>query len=106
MQGTESTQNGVIRVRVSDLLFALQKRWMVIVALSLVGLTFGLILSAMTVVRSSYQSYNINGSFAITSKNTNGQYVGGYNAPNVNAPRSETPSPSRSTTVRRSWRCA
>ncbi len=84
MQGTESTQNGVIRVRVSDLLFALQKRWMVIVALSLVGLTFGLILSAMTVVRSSYQSYNINGSFAITSKNTNGQYVGGYNAPNVN----------------------
>ena len=84
MQGTESTQNGVIRVRVSDLLFALQKRWMVIVALSLVGLTFGLILSAMTVVQSSYQSFNINGSFAITSKNMNGQYVGGYNAPNVN----------------------
>ena len=84
MQGTESTQNGVIRVRVSDLLFALQKRWMVIVALSLVGLTFGLILSAMTVVQNSYQSFNINGSFAITSKNMNGQYVGGYNAPNVN----------------------
>ena len=84
MQGSESTQNGVIRVRVSDLLFALQKRWMVIVALSLVGLTFGLILSAMTVVQSSYQSYNINGSFAITSKNMDGQYVGGYNAPNVN----------------------
>lgn len=84
MQGTESTQNGVIRVRVSDLLFALQKRWMIIVALSLVGLTFGLILSAMTVVRSSYQSFNISGSFAVTSKNENGQYVGGYNAPNVN----------------------
>ncbi len=84
MQGTESTQNGAIRVRVSDLFFALQKRWMVIVALSLVGLTFGLILSAMTVVRSSYQSFNINGSFAITSKNIEGQYVGGYSAPNVN----------------------
>lgn len=84
MQGTESTQNGVIRVRVSDLLFALQKRWVIIVALSLVGLTFGLILSAMTVVRSSYQSFNINGSFAVTSKNLDGQYVGGYNAPNVN----------------------
>ncbi len=84
MQGTESTQNGVIRVRVSDLLFALQKRWMIIVALSLVGLTFGLILSAMTVVRSSYQSFNISGSFAVTSKNLDGQYVGGYNAPNVN----------------------
>ena len=71
-------------MRVSDLLFALQKRWMIIVALSLVGLTFGLILSAMTVVRSSYQSFNISGSFAVTSKNEDGQYVGGYNAPNVN----------------------
>ena len=84
MQGSETTQNGVIRVRVSDLLFALQKRWMIIVSLSLVGLTFGLILSAMTVVQSSYQSYNINGSFAVSSKNIDGQYVGGYNAPNVN----------------------
>ena len=84
MQSSETSQNGVIRVRVSDLLFALQKRWMIIVALSLVGLTFGLILSAMTVVQSSYQSYNINGSFAVSSKNLNGQYVGGYNAPNVN----------------------
>lgn len=77
-------QNGVIRVRVSDLLFALQKRWMIIVALSLVGMTFGLILSAMTVVQSSYQSFNITGSFAVTSKNIDGQYVGGYTAPNVN----------------------
>ena len=77
MQGNESTQNGVIRVRVSDLLFALQKRWMIIVALSLVGLTFGMILSAMTVVQTSYQTYNVNGSFAVSSKNINGQYVGG-----------------------------
>lgn len=85
MQGTETTQNnGVIRVRVSDLLFALQKRWMIIVALSLVGLTFGMILSAMTVVQSSYQTYSVNGSFAVTSKNIDGMYVGGYNVPNVN----------------------
>lgn len=83
MQGNE-TQNNVIRVRVSDLLFALQKRWMVIVALSLVGLTFGLILSAMTVVQSSYQTFNVSGSFAVTSKNKDGMYVGGYGVPNVN----------------------
>ena len=83
MQGSE-TQNNVIRVRVSDLLFALQKRWMIIVALSLVGLTFGLILSAMTVVQSSYQTFNVSGSFAVTSKNASGAYVGGYNVPNVN----------------------
>lgn len=84
MQGNETAQNGVIRVRVSDLLFALQKRWMIIVALSLVGLTFGMILSAMTVVQTSYQTYNVNGSFAVTSKNINGQYVGGYSVPNTN----------------------
>ena len=84
MQGNETTQNGVIRVRVSDLLFALQKRWMIIVALSLVGLTFGMILSAMTVVQTSYQTYNVNGSFAVSSKNINGQYVGGYSVPNTN----------------------
>ena len=84
MQGTETTHNGVVRIRVSDLLFALQKRWMIIVALSLVGLTFGMILSAMTVVQTSYQTFNINGSFAVTSKNIEGQYVGGYSVPNTN----------------------
>jgi ATPases involved in chromosome partitioning len=83
LQETE-TQSNVIRIRVSDLLFALQKRWMIIVALSLVGLTFGLILSAMTVVQTSYQTYTISGSFAVTSKNVNGKYVGGYDAPNIN----------------------
>ena len=83
MQETEAQSSG-IRVRVSDLLFALQKRWMVIVALSLLGLTFGLILSAMTVIQSSYQTFNISGSFAITSKNVNGKYVGGYDVPNIN----------------------
>ena len=83
MQETEAQSSG-IRVRVSDLLFALQKRWMVIVALSLLGLTFGLILSAMTVIQSSYQTFNISGSFAVTSKNVNGKYVGGYDVPNIN----------------------
>lgn len=83
MQDSE-VQSNVIRVRVSDLLFALQKRWMLIVALSLVGLTFGLILSAMTVVQSSYQTFSVNGSFAVTSKNINGKYVGGYDVPNIN----------------------
>ena len=65
MQETEAQSSG-IRVRVSDLLFALQKRWMVIVALSLLGLTFGLIFSAMTVIQSSYQTFNVSGSFAVT----------------------------------------
>lgn len=86
MQGneTQSNSSGIIRVRISDLLFALEKRWMIIVALTLVGLTFGLILSAMTVVQTSYQTFNVTGSFAVTSRNEDGNYVGGYTVPNIN----------------------
>ncbi len=84
MQDTQSTQNAGIRVRVSDLLFAFQKRWTIIVAMTLVGLVFGLILSAMTYVQSSFQSYEVKGSFAVTTVNGNGLYINNASAPNNN----------------------
>lgn len=74
--------SGGIRLRVSDFLFAFQKRWMVIVALSLVGLVFGLILSAMTYVQSSFQAYEVSGSFAITTLNANNKYLNNNAAAN------------------------
>ncbi len=77
-------QNEGIRVRVSDLLFAFQKRWDIIVALSLVGLVFGLILSAMTYVQSSFQSFDVKGSFAVTTINDRGNYINNAAAPNNN----------------------
>ncbi len=77
-------QSSGIRVRISDLLFALQKRWMVIVSLTLVGLTFGLILSAMTFIQSSFQSFQISGSYAITTLNANGLYINNSSGANNN----------------------
>lgn len=83
MQSGNAQPSG-IRIRVSDLLFALQKRWTVIVALSLVGLVFGLILSAMTYVQSSFQTFDISGSFAVTTVNREGRYINNATAPNNN----------------------
>ena len=40
-------RSGGIQLRVSDLLFALQKKWKLIISLSLLGLVFGLLLTAM-----------------------------------------------------------
>lgn len=84
MQSTQGMQSAGIRVRVSDLLFALQKRWAIIVALSLIGAAFGLILSAMTYVQSSFQSYNVKGSFAVTTLNGSDLYINNAPAPNNN----------------------
>ena len=72
--------NSGIQIRVSDLLFALQKKWAVIVSLTIVGLIFGLILSGMTYVQSSFQNYEIAGSYAVTTRNSNGQYLNGNNS--------------------------
>ena len=83
MQSSENTSAG-IRIRISDLLFALQKRWLVIVALTIVGLVLGLVLSAITYVQSSFQSYEVGGSFAITTLNANGTYINNAVVPNNN----------------------
>ena len=79
-----NTQLSGIRIRVSDLLFAFQKRWLIIVALTLVGLAFGLILSAMSYVQTTFQSFEIKGSFAITTINANGLYINNASAANNN----------------------
>lgn len=67
-----------IQIRIGDLIFALQKRWKMIVAGTLVGLVLGLMLSAMTFVQSSLQSYQVSGSFSITTQSENGLFVNGF----------------------------
>ena len=49
-----------------------------IIAGTCVGLVFGLMLSAMTFVQSALQTYEISGSFAISTEGTNGMYINGY----------------------------
>lgn len=70
--------NNGIQIRISDLIFALQKRWKMIVAATFVGLVLGLLLVAMTFVQSSMQNYQIAGSFTITTQSENGLFVNGF----------------------------
>lgn len=70
--------NSGIQIRISDLVFVLQKRWKMIVAGTFVGLVLGLLLVAMTFVQSSMQNYQIAGSFTITTQSENGLFVNGF----------------------------
>ena len=69
-------RSGGIQLRVSDLLFALQKKWKLIISLSLLGLVFGLLLTAMTYVQDSAQYYRIRGSVVFQTVTSRGTYLG------------------------------
>ena len=71
-------QSTGISMRISDLLFALQKRWKIIVSLTIVGFVFGLLLSAMNFIQSTYQTYSVEGSFIISSINDKDRFINGY----------------------------
>ena len=73
-----------IQLRVSDLLFALQKRWLVILSLTFLGLIFGLLLSGLTYVQESVQLFNVRGSASITTRNSDNSFLGGYPKANAN----------------------
>ena len=76
--------SGGIQLRISDLLFAVQKRWKIIVALTVLGAVFGLMLSGMSYVQSSLTSYSISGSAAINTLRGDGTYLYGDKAPSQN----------------------
>ncbi|MBR4538297.1 MAG: hypothetical protein IKO52_05560 [Clostridia bacterium] len=64
-----------IKIRLSDIIFALQKHWKLILATSIAGTMFGLVLTAMSYVKSSLVTYNINGSFAVSTMNEAGNFT-------------------------------
>lgn len=65
-----------IKIRVSDIIFALRKHWKLIVVATVAGTLFGLMLTAMNYVQSSLVIYKINGSFAVSAKNEMGFFTG------------------------------
>jgi len=65
-----------IKIRVSDIIFALKKHWKLIVVATVAGTLFGLMLTAMNYVQSSLVIYKINGSFAVSAKNEMGFFTG------------------------------
>ncbi len=77
-------RNSGIQLRISDLLFALQKHWKLILSLTFLGLVFGLLLSGITYVQDSLQMYEISGSVAVTTKALNGNYLGNNTVPTAN----------------------
>ena len=77
-------RNAGIQIRVCALLFALQKRWKIILSLTFIGLIFGLMLSGMTYIQSSLQTYQIKGSLAVNTRRPNGNYLGNYEVPSHN----------------------
>ena len=73
-----------IQLRISDLLFAVQKRWKIILSLTFLGLVSGLLLSGLSYIQSSADSYQVSGSFMIAATDSRGMYTSNNNAPNRN----------------------
>ena len=67
--------NTGIQLRLGDLIYAVLKRWKLILALTFVGLVFGIMLSAVSYMQGSYTSYEVKGSFAIVAKTESGAYT-------------------------------
>ena len=67
--------NGV-QIRVGDLLYAIGKRWKMILAFVLVGCGFGAALSGISYVQGNYTNYRINCSIAVTSQSETGNFTG------------------------------
>ena len=65
-----------IKIRVSDIIFALKKHWKLIVVATVAGTLFGLMLTAMNYVQSSLVIYKISGSFAVSARNEMGFFTG------------------------------
>ncbi len=77
--------SGGVQIRVSDMLFALKKRWKMIFSLTVLGLLFGIVIFAMTYVQDSVRSYEVSGSMAISTQNhSEGVYINGSQVANNN----------------------
>ena len=73
-----------IQLRISDLLYAVQKRWKIILSLTFVGIVFGVLLSGMTYVQSTFQTYQISGSAMIVATDSSDRYLNNSISPTSN----------------------
>lgn len=64
-----------VQIRVGDLLYAVLKRWKMILALGLMGFACGFALSGISYLQGNYTSYEINCSIAITSQSVTGAFT-------------------------------
>lgn len=65
-----------VQIRVGDLVYAVFKRWKMILALGLMGFACGFALSGISYLQGNYTSYEIDCSVAITSQSATGAFTG------------------------------
>ena len=65
---------GGIQLRLGDFVYAVLKRWKLILAMTFIGLVFGIMLSAVSYMQGSYSSYEIGSSFVILARTDHGTY--------------------------------
>ena len=68
--------NDEIRIRISDIVFALKKHWKLIAVTGAAGLLIGIMLTAISYLQTPLVSYSINGSFAVSSISASGTFIG------------------------------
>ena len=73
-----------VQIRVGDLLYAVLKRWKMILALGLMGFACGFALSGISYLQGNYTSYEIDCSIAITSQSATGAFTGNSSYLNPN----------------------
>lgn len=77
--------SGGVQIRVSDMIYALKKRWGIILSFTVIGLIFGIVIYVMTYVQDSVRSYEVSGSLAISTQNhAEGVYITGTQIANNN----------------------
>ena len=66
---------GGIQLRLGDFLYAILKRWKVVLALTFVGLVFGIMLSGVSYMQGSYTNYEVACSFVVVTKGSSGNFT-------------------------------
>lgn len=70
--------NDVRDIRLSDLLYAIAKRWKMILALTVLGIVLGVVLSGISYLQGGYTNYVIRSSIVITPQSNASIYNGNY----------------------------
>lgn len=67
--------NSGVQIRIGDLLYAMGKRWRLMLALTILGMGTGAAMAAISYLRGSSRNYEIACSFAVTAQVMNGNFT-------------------------------
>lgn len=70
------TKNTEIRIRLSDLIFAVQKKWFLVLLATIVGILVGFGINGMSYIQGTNLDYKITCSFAISAQGKTGTFSG------------------------------